>query len=44
MGVFPKGAKIIDNPFNNIPGFSIKNIFFFPGFPEMAWLYDGSNS
>ena len=37
MGIFPKGAKIIDNPYNNIPGFTIKNIYFFPGFPEMAW-------
>ena len=37
MGVFPKGAKTIDNPYNNIPGFTIKNIYFFPGFPEMAW-------
>jgi molybdopterin-biosynthesis enzyme MoeA-like protein len=37
MGVFPKGAKIINNPYNNIPGFTIKNIYFFPGFPEMAW-------
>lgn len=37
MGVFPKGAKTIDNPYNDIPGFTIKNIYFFPGFPEMAW-------
>ncbi len=37
MGIFPKGAKIIDNPYNDIPGFCIKNIYFFPGFPEMAW-------
>lgn len=37
MGVFPVGAEIIPNPFNNIPGFSIANHFFVPGFPVMAW-------
>ncbi|MDX5363137.1 MAG: competence/damage-inducible protein A [Pseudazoarcus pumilus] len=37
MGVFPVGAGIIPNPFNNIPGFSIANHFFVPGFPVMAW-------
>lgn len=37
MGVFPKGASIIPNPYNKIPGFSIHHIYFFPGFPVMAW-------
>ena len=37
MGTFPAGAEIIPNPFNNIPGFSIANHFFVPGFPVMAW-------
>lgn len=37
MGVFPKGATIIRNPYNKIPGFSIGNVHFVPGFPVMAW-------
>ncbi len=37
MGEFPRGAGIIPNPFNGIPGFSIREHFFVPGFPEMAW-------
>ncbi|MDX5446244.1 MAG: competence/damage-inducible protein A [Zoogloeaceae bacterium] len=37
MGVFPVGAAIIPNPFNNIPGFAIAKHFFVPGFPVMAW-------
>jgi molybdopterin-biosynthesis enzyme MoeA-like protein len=37
MGVYPVGAEIIPNPFNRIPGFSINNHFFVPGFPVMAW-------
>ena len=45
MGVFPVGARIIPNPFNNIPGFYCANtvggerggVFFVPGFPVMAW-------
>jgi molybdopterin-biosynthesis enzyme MoeA-like protein len=37
MGEFPRGAAIIPNPFNGIPGFSIREHFFLPGFPEMAW-------
>ncbi len=36
MGVFPKGASIIPNPFNKIPGFSVGDVHFFPGFPVMA--------
>ena len=37
MGVFPKGAAIIPNPFNKIPGFTMGNVHFVPGFPVMAW-------
>jgi molybdopterin-biosynthesis enzyme MoeA-like protein len=36
MGVFPAGAEIIANPFNKIPGFSIGDVHFVPGFPVMA--------
>ena len=41
MGEFPKGASIIPNPYNKIPGFSIPHgkgaHYFVPGFPVMAW-------
>ncbi len=37
MGEFPAGAAIIPNPFNRIPGFSIREHWFVPGFPQMAW-------
>ena len=37
MGEFPVGAEIVPNPFNRIPGFAIRNHFFVPGFPVMAW-------
>jgi len=37
MGEFPRGAAIIPNPFNRIPGFSIRGHWFVPGFPVMAW-------
>jgi molybdopterin-biosynthesis enzyme MoeA-like protein len=37
MGEFPIGSQIIPNPFNRIPGFQFKNIYFLPGFPQMAW-------
>jgi molybdopterin-biosynthesis enzyme MoeA-like protein len=41
MGEFPKGAEIIPNPYNKIPGFSVKQgkgaHYFVPGFPVMAW-------
>ena len=36
MGVFPTGAQIIANPFNRIPGFSVGEVHFVPGFPVMA--------
>jgi len=37
MGVFPVGARIIPNPYNKIPGFSVGDVHFVPGFPVMAW-------
>ncbi len=45
MGEFPQGAEIIPNPYNKIPGFSVKgrrqgaqlSHHFVPGFPVMAW-------
>ena len=36
MGVFPEGASIIANPYNKIPGFSVAELHFVPGFPVMA--------
>lgn len=45
MGEFPKGAGIIPNAFNLIPGFSISHHYFVPGFPVMVepminWVLD----
>ncbi len=37
MGEFPLGSEIIPNPVNRVPGFSIRNHWFVPGFPQMAW-------
>lgn len=44
MGEFPLGADIIPNPYNKIPGFSVRHKgstggahYFLPGFPVMAW-------
>jgi len=37
MGVFPMGATIIPNGYNRIPGFSVGELHFVPGFPVMAW-------
>ncbi|MDA1043641.1 MAG: molybdopterin-binding protein [Verrucomicrobia bacterium] len=36
MVQFPAGSELIPNPINRIPGFSIGNGHFVPGFPEMA--------
>ncbi|QWD87688.1 competence/damage-inducible protein A [Polynucleobacter paludilacus] len=36
MGEFPIGSEIIPNPYNQIPGFWIKEHYFVPGFPVMA--------
>ena len=37
MGEFPVGARVLPNPYNKIPGFSIDRHHFMPGFPVMAW-------
>ena len=37
MAELPQGAELIPNPYNRIPGFSLGQHFFLPGFPEMAW-------
>ena len=37
MGTFAQGAQIIPNPYNQIPGFFIREHYFVPGFPVMAW-------
>ncbi len=37
MGDFPAGAIIVPNSFNRIPGFSLRDHWFVPGFPVMAW-------
>ena len=37
MGNFPQGAQIIPNPYNQIPGFFLREHYFVPGFPVMAW-------
>jgi molybdopterin-biosynthesis enzyme MoeA-like protein len=37
LGEFPVGAQIVPNPYNRIPGFSVREHYFLPGFPEMAW-------
>lgn len=37
MANLPQGARIIPNPYNRIPGFSVDHIHCLPGFPEMAW-------
>ncbi len=37
MVEFPLGAQIIPNPVNQVPGFSLREHYFVPGFPQMAW-------
>lgn len=37
MVEFPAGAEIIPNAYNQIPGFSLRDHHFVPGFPVMAW-------
>jgi len=36
MVEFPVGAKLIPNPVNKVPGFSMHQHYFVPGFPKMA--------
>jgi molybdopterin-biosynthesis enzyme MoeA-like protein len=45
MGMFPRGAALIPNPYNKIPGFSCGHLHCVPGFPVMAhpmiaWVLD----
>jgi len=45
MADLPEGCDLIPNPYNRIPGFSIGNHHFLPGFPVMAhpmmaWVLD----
>jgi molybdopterin-biosynthesis enzyme MoeA-like protein len=37
MVEFPAGSGVIPNPVNRIPGFSLREHHFVPGFPQMAW-------
>jgi molybdopterin-biosynthesis enzyme MoeA-like protein len=37
MAEFPRGAGIIPNAYNQVPGFSVARHYFVPGFPVMAW-------
>jgi molybdopterin-biosynthesis enzyme MoeA-like protein len=37
MGEFPRGARILPNAYNRIPGFAVHRHYFVPGFPVMAW-------
>jgi molybdopterin-biosynthesis enzyme MoeA-like protein len=37
MGEFPRGARILPNAYNRIPGFAVGRHYFVPGFPVMAW-------
>jgi molybdopterin-biosynthesis enzyme MoeA-like protein len=36
MAEYPHGASIIPNPYNRVPGFSVADHHFMPGFPMMA--------
>ena len=53
MADLPQGASLIPNPVNQVPGFSVRDHHFMPGFPDMAhpmgrWVlesyYDGASS
>jgi molybdopterin-biosynthesis enzyme MoeA-like protein len=37
MAELPEGSRIIPNPINRVPGFSLDHHHFMPGFPEMSW-------
>ena len=37
MAHLPEGAALIPNPVNRIAGFSVGDLHFVPGFPQMAW-------
>ena len=36
MADLPQGSALIPNPYNQVPGFSINEHYFMPGFPDMA--------
>lgn len=45
MADLPEGSAIIPNPYNRVPGFSINEHYFMPGFPDMShpmgeWVLD----
>ena len=45
MADLPRGCELIPNPYNRVPGFSINQHYFMPGFPDMAhpmgeWVMD----
>lgn len=45
MADLPEGSELIPNPVNNVAGFSIKEHYFLPGFPDMShpmgqWVLD----
>lgn len=45
MAELPEGSELIPNPYNRVPGFSIGQHYFLPGFPDMAhpmarWVLD----
>ena len=37
MADIPEGSDLIPNPINRVPGFSIRQHYFMPGFPQMSW-------
>ncbi|MBJ7309683.1 competence/damage-inducible protein A [Rugamonas sp. CCM 8940] len=37
MAEFAEGAALVPNPYNNVAGFSLREHYFVPGFPVMAW-------
>ncbi|MET0050297.1 MAG: molybdopterin-binding protein [Candidatus Thiodiazotropha sp.] len=37
MADLPQGCTLIPNPHNQIPGFSVAEHHFLPGFPELVW-------
>lgn len=37
LGELPAGSRIVPNPVNRMPGFSVGDHHFYPGFPQMAW-------
>lgn len=37
MAEYPQGARLIPNPVNRVPGFSVQRVHFVPGFPNMGW-------